>query len=111
MRASAWRLASSEKSDESDEDPESLFALATGDGLTTESSALDCLERRQLEADVQALPKPLTDKLIFRFNLGMGLDGGQPGGAPRISGDSLDEVNDYQRLRIYGFGDSVEGSF
>jgi hypothetical protein len=119
MRASAWRVAAAEESKPDQKpDEESIFALPGEEGLTIESGSLDRLVRRKLEADVQAPPEPLSDRLIFRFNIGMGLDGGQPSGNPRLSGhcanqtiDScLNEASDYQRLRIYSFGDGVIGT-
>lgn len=123
MRASAWRLAANtdsdkDKSADEDAEEESIFDLPTGEGLAIESGSLDRLVRRRLEADVLAPPAPLSEKLIFRFNLGMGLDGGLPSGDPRLSGhcsdqtenSCLNEAGDYQRLRIYSFGDGVIGT-
>lgn len=50
----------------------------------------------------------LSDRIVFRANIGFGLDGGQPSGKPLASGASL--TDDYEQLRIYGFGDAVIGT-
>ncbi len=49
---------------------------------------------------------PLSERLVFRFNLGFGLDGGQP---TSTTGDNLTQER-YEELRIYGFGDAVLGA-
>ncbi len=53
----------------------------------------------------------LAERVIFRFNLGFGLDGGQPTGvdARKVSGLPLRE-GEYDRLRLYSFGDAILGS-
>ena len=51
-----------------------------------------------------------TQSLIFRFNIGLGLDGGDPSGQPLASGSQLDQLNHYEKLRVYGFGDAVVGT-
>jgi hypothetical protein len=109
MRASAWRVAAADEPPAPDE-PESIFALPTGQTLALDDGDLDRLVRYTLEQDVAAPPQPLSERLILRFNLGMGLDGGQPSGKERLSGAALDELEDYERLRIYSFGDAVVGS-
>ena len=60
--------------------------------------------------DAIAPPEPLSDRVIFRFNLGFGLDAGQPSGEPNLAGSQLSAVTDYEQLRIYGFGDAAIGS-
>jgi len=73
----------------------------------------------------------LSDKLVFRFNIGFGIDGGQPDCkslpnvrdhrlgddwqlatecVPMATGANLDEANTYARLRAYRFGDAVIGT-
>ncbi|HWM84177.1 MAG TPA: hypothetical protein VNO33_00040 [Kofleriaceae bacterium] len=57
-----------------------------------------------------ALPgRRLDEKVVFRFNLGFGIDGGQASDQPLISGDEL-LAQDYAPLRSYGFGDLVLGT-
>ena len=67
--------------------------------------------------DAALPPPPLTDQVIFRFRFGLGLAGGElatgRGGEvrPTLAGARLDEARDqYESLRIYGFGDAVIGS-
>ena len=117
MRASAWRLAASDEkpeddkpTEESETGSESIFVLPSGDSLSLQAGDLDRLARHTLEQDVVAPTKPLSERLILRFNLGMGLDGGQPSGENRLSDVGLDEQADYERLRIYSFGDAVVGT-
>jgi len=113
MRTPAWKLAASEPPRDDSNEPKtpsgSIF-LPESDSLSLRSGELDRLGRQLLEQDVVAPPKPLSDRLILRFNLGMGLDGGQPSGKNTLSGAPLDEQEDYERLRIYNFGDAVVGS-
>jgi hypothetical protein len=56
----------------------------------------------------------LAERVVFRFNIGFGLDGGQPSEEPRLNGTSCgrnsDCLKEYTRNRIYGFGDAVLGS-
>ncbi|MCP4447303.1 MAG: hypothetical protein GY811_18440 [Myxococcales bacterium] len=116
MRAAAWRVAASETvPKESKPGSESIFNLPSGDSLSVGDGDLDRLIRHGLEHDVAAPPKPLSERLTLRFNLGMGLDGGQPSGKNRLTdsdpeGPALNERQDYERLRIYSFGDAVVGS-
>lgn len=53
--------------------------------------------------------RPLSDKVVFRFSLGMGFDGGQPSDERLLSQQTLDR-SEYAHLRIYYFGDAVIGS-
>ncbi len=106
MRASAWRVAAQDPRDPGGQDSQ---ASSSGGEGSLGSGGIDRLESRQLEADVKAPPEPLSDKVIFRFNLGMGLDSGLPSGEPMLSGATLG-TNNYQRLRVYGFGDAVAGT-
>lgn len=108
MRASAWRVSSQEPASEGESD--GILVLPKGEALALKDGDLDRLVRYKLEQDVVPPPQPLSERLILRFNLGMGLDGGQPSSKPRLSGESLDENDDYERLRIYSFGDAVLGS-
>ena len=50
----------------------------------------------------------LEDKVIFRFNIGFGMDAGQPSGKLPLVGEELG--GEYQVLRPYGFGDLVTGT-
>tara|TARA_R110002096_G_scaffold292224_1_gene486487 strand:- start:25354 stop:27072 length:1719 start_codon:yes stop_codon:yes gene_type:complete len=109
MRASAWRVATTDDVAPIDEE-ESIFAPGDAETLALEDGDLDRLDRYTSEQDVAAPPQPLSERLTLRFNLGMGLDGGQPSGRTRLSGAQLDEQEDYERLRIYSFGDAVLGS-
>ncbi len=73
----------------------------------------------------------LSEKLVFRFNIGIGIDGGQPDCrslpntrdhrlgdetqlatecVPMATGATLDETSYYARLRAYRFGDAVLGT-
>jgi hypothetical protein len=53
----------------------------------------------------------LDEKVVFRANIGFGIDGGQPSNSKKLlSGDTLDDQNDYSSLRSYGFGDLVLGT-
>ena len=52
----------------------------------------------------------LQDALVFRFNLGFGIDGGDPESDPTLlSGLQLSQP-EYAALRIYYFGDAIIGS-
>jgi hypothetical protein len=108
MRGSAWQVAA--EGETTPEEPESIFALPSGDALGVQSGGVDRLQRRELEADVQAPPEPLSDKVIFRFNLGVGLDSGLPSGDPMLSGSRLQAIEGYQQTRAYGFADTVVGT-
>lgn len=56
----------------------------------------------------------LAERVLFRFNIGFGLDGGQPTDEPRLNGTPCGIepmcLQQYTRNRIYGFGDAVLGS-
>jgi hypothetical protein len=66
---------------------------------------------RQDAGELAAPGRRLEEKIIFRFNIGFGIDGGQPSGRGELlSGVPLDESADYARLRSYGFGDLVLGT-
>jgi hypothetical protein len=79
-------------------------ARAVDDRRST--SAVRQAARRELVMPGQRL----DEKIIFRFNFGFGIDGGQPSTQRLLSGYELDEQNDYDRLRSYGFGDLVLGT-
>ena len=69
------------------------------------------LLRQDASRELAAPGRRLDEKIIFRFNLGFGIDGGQPSdGGELLSGVPLDENADYARLRSYGFGDLVLGT-
>lgn len=63
---------------------------------------------RNLLFDLPGRIASLGDKVTFRFDLGLGLDGGQPTGDPLTSGHELGP--EYRDLRVYTFGDAVLGS-
>ena len=54
--------------------------------------------------------KRLEEKVIFRFSLGFGIDGGQLSDQPPLVGGELERGVNYAPLRSYGFGDVVLGS-
>ena len=108
MRGSAWLLAA-EDAPGPEEETERNIVLPSDEGLD-EGGGVDRLQRRELEADVRAPPAPLSDKVIFRFNLGMGLDSGLPSGAPMLSDSGLAEIEDYEQTRAYAFADTVVGT-
>ncbi len=106
MRASAWRTSAAAIS--AKVAPNSDAKLS--EPMEDETGTRDRPSHDALAQDVLAPPKPLSERLTLRFNVGMGLDGGQPSGKLRLSGATLDERNDYERLRIYSFGDAVLGT-
>ena len=61
-------------------------------------------------AEIKAKEPSLSDKVIFRMNLGFGLDNARPSGDPLRSGATLDRTSNYAQLREYGFGDAVIGT-
>lgn len=55
----------------------------------------------------------LEDKVVFRFNIGFGMDGGQPSTTPPLVGrppGATGPGGEYDVLRAYGFGDLVLGT-
>lgn len=77
--------------------------------VADDDSQRPSLVRQAIRADVKP-PTRLEDKIIFRFNLGFGMDGGQPSGETPLVGGQLDRREDYAALRPYGFGDFAAGS-
>jgi hypothetical protein len=71
---------------------------------------LPAVLRQDAASELAAPDRRLDEKLVFRFNLGFGIDGGQPSGRPLLSGAPLDDQVDYARLRSYSFGDLVLGT-
>lgn len=80
------------------------------------------LRKRLSESDTVGQQRDLSDKLVFRFNIGFGLDDGKPqcpfgvneddcnkSGALLNSGQSLTGAG-YQQLRSYTYGDLVAGT-
>lgn len=113
MRASAWRLAANGTTDRRDASkPTSRTGDAAPSTVDVEwnEHELDRFGRRRVDEDVISPPARVSKSVTFRFSLGMGLDGAAPSGAPGLSGSELDERANYQRLRIYSFGDAVIGS-
>lgn len=66
--------------------------------------------RRHRRQDEITLSPSLAEQVVFRINVGYGLDGGAPSSSPLASGHSLDETGAYDALRSYGFGDVVVGT-
>ena len=54
--------------------------------------------------------KRLEEKVIFRFSLGFGIDGGQQSDQEPLVGGTLQRGANYAPLRSYGFGDVVLGT-
>lgn len=77
------------------------------------ASGADASGRQRQAREVLPSGPSLAERVVFRFNIGFGLDGGQPiDDATRFNGQPCgDECLDaYTRNRIYGFGDAVLGS-
>ena len=55
-------------------------------------------------------PAHLSERVIFRFNLGFGIDGGELSATRPTVADQLLPSDEYSSLRIYGFGDAVIGT-
>jgi hypothetical protein len=70
-------------------------------------------KRREAAASAPLSTAVDSRRTVFRFNLGVGLDGGEPARVgeqrvPLLSGATLTD-QEYARLRIYYFGDAVIG--
>ena len=101
------------------EPPAEATAIAADDGeLGAATHIDDLITNRSHAADIEPARR-LSEKVIFRVNLGFGLDGGErnctgPANArtcePMASGSDLDQREAYASLRAYGFGDVVLGS-
>ncbi|MEM9489740.1 MAG: hypothetical protein AAGC55_11380, partial [Myxococcota bacterium] len=100
--------------------PPSERNAATGTrARTTRSNAGDARDDRlppQAQPPRLRVPLPLfagprlDERVIFRFNLGVGFDDGEPAPEGQLqSGAELDE-REYARLRIHYFGDAIIGS-
>jgi hypothetical protein len=73
-------------------------------------SPLPAVLRQDAAGELADPARRLDEKLVFRFNLGFGIDGGQPSGRRLLSGATLDEQAVYAPLRSYSFGDLVLGT-
>lgn len=104
MRGSAWKLAAQEPDEE-----RSILALPTSDDLAGQKD-LERFGSYELEQDALAPVAPLSDKVVFRFNLGMGIDDGDLSGAPSLSGTTIAEAAEAEALRVYSFADVVAGT-
>jgi hypothetical protein len=86
-----------------------VAALAEVDADAPDADAPDAVAadpgRLTQLVDLLGRSRTLEDKVVFRFNLGFGLDGGQLWRAP-----ADEQAPAYQAVRIYGFGDAVLGS-
>ncbi|MCG8418993.1 MAG: hypothetical protein MJE77_13735 [Proteobacteria bacterium] len=78
----------------------SRLAVAQAERRAVRNDSVRSTPFRALAPDPLPGP-PLSDRLTFRFNLGFGLDGGDPADQP-ISG--------YDQLRLYYFGDATISS-
>lgn len=78
-------------------------------GAVSASTPLRSLGKR-MQRNARAIfgKRPLSESVIFRFNIGVGLDGGEQ--TPESRQLSGLELVDYAQLRIYYFGDAVIGS-
>lgn len=96
-------------------------AQPAGDPLADEAldpeAAIDDDTRRPSRDDdderdllVPRAQRSLEESVIFRFNLGWGLDGGQPTDDRQLLSGAQLNTDDYSSLRIYSFGDAVIGS-
>lgn len=83
------------------------------------AARLDERERARLQEVKPSATQALAERVVFRFNLGMGFDGGEPDSEDRLlsgaeldSGTPMDPSDDvpYAKLRAYYFGDAVIGS-
>ncbi|WP_428263257.1 hypothetical protein [Haliangium sp.] len=89
--------------------PAAATAPRPDDASDPEAAAAQTRLRRARRALPLDQPRQLADRVVFRFNLGFGLDSGQLSGNRTLAGGELDERN-YEQLRIYGFGDAVIGA-
>jgi len=72
---------------------------------------VETMDRRlRQQLDSTALAPSLTEQVVFRVNVGYGLDGGAPSSSPLANGHALEENGSYEALRSYGFGDVVVGT-
>ena len=77
----------------------------SGDAAATSTTVL-----RTSEAELGDPIKRLEEKVIFRFSLGFGIDGGQQSDQQPLVGGELERGVNYAPLRSYGFGDVVLGT-
>ena len=88
-----------------------VAAAAPAAQPSTPTAARRASAGREAASRELAVPgQRLDQKIVFRFNFGFGIDGGQPSTQQLLSGVMLDEQNDYDRLRSYAFGDLVLGT-
>ncbi|HTE56618.1 MAG TPA: hypothetical protein VK698_37455 [Kofleriaceae bacterium] len=85
-------------------------AARPGGGAFEPIAPLPAVVRQDAAGELAAPERRLDEKLIFRFNLGFGIDGGQPSNTKLLSGSVLDDQLDYAKLRSYSFGDLVLGT-
>lgn len=120
--------ASAEPDDDAVEEPASDTDEEGAPGGTPAEPQTRLLEDLGID---EATIDDLSEKLVFRFNVGIGIDGGQPDCrslpntrdhrlgdetelatecVPMTTGATLDETSYYARLRAYRFGDAVLGT-
>lgn len=117
MRAAPGNDAAAGASQGADEPDAGAPQDAAGDTIQDHGERL---QRRLLRPADAPTRRPRTDderRTVFRFNIGFGLDGGEPSGEALLNGSPLDETvtgsgdeATYARMRVYSFGDAVVGS-
>lgn len=105
MRPGATALALAQSQD-GPGDPEADIPPTGGIEPVSSPAPLSRAERTRRAERAIFGQKPLSDKVIFRVNMGWGLDGGEPVADSRL----LDEEALYDPLRTYYYGDLVIGS-
>lgn len=111
MRAPSFRVASvdTETEEPSSERTGSIFTRTEGSELELGSGRIDRLQQKNTRENLLVPKRRFSEKVVFRFNLGLGLDGGKNSGGPLLSGSRLDSST-YEQLRIYSFGDAAIGT-
>jgi hypothetical protein len=111
--ATSLRMRAAQADDGLDDDPFAGEALdpeadiANDDDDAARQTREDDDERDLLVPRAQ---RTLEENVIFRFNLGWGLDGGQATETRQLLSGAQLNSDDYSSLRIYTFGDAVVGS-
>jgi hypothetical protein len=92
---------------------------------TSDDHEIENRLRRALRARETAPIQSLEERVVFRLNIGLGIDAGLPNGctadnltcqatnpqrAELLSGAVLDESSLYEQVRVYSFGDAVIGT-
>ncbi|MBL4632606.1 MAG: hypothetical protein JKY56_01965 [Kofleriaceae bacterium] len=109
MRAPAWRVAAAAVTDSPEQESSSIFSRADADELELGPGELDRLPGRVQSLNALPPRQRLSENIVFRFNLGVGLDSGETSGAPLLSGERLSRSS-FEKMRIYSFGDAAIGT-